>query len=263
MKQLFHDHETLKRGGVGELSNSRIIRQRIWEKLNAVARPDTRFHMNFAEVIPDFEGSELATDRIVALPAYKASKFAFITPDNCLVDLRARMIAAKIPFVMSTYGIFRGFLLIEPGSVPAGAELYAAWLDGMEHFGKPISLEDITRMGRFDFMVTGASAVSADGVRFGKGHGYFDLEWGMFTDLGLADDQTPVVAAVHDVQVVDDKLHPSETDILVDLIATPTRLIEVERRGRRPRGIKWNLLTPEQIASTPPLRELARMRGIA
>ncbi len=245
------------------MSNSKIIRQRIWEKLNAVARPDTRFHMNFAEVIPDFEGSAAATDRIVALPAYQASKFAFITPDNCLVDLRRRMIEAGRPFVMSTYGIFRGFLLIEPGSVPKGAELYAAWLDGMEHFGKPVSLEDITRMGRFDFMVTGASAVSADGVRFGKGHGFFDLEWGMFTDLGIADDQTPVVAAVHDVQVVEDKLHPSETDILVDLIATPTRLITVERRGRRPRGIKWNLLTPEQIASTPPLRELARMRGIA
>jgi 5-formyltetrahydrofolate cyclo-ligase len=112
-------------------------------------------------------------------------------------------------------------------------------------------------------MATGASAVSVDGVRFGKGHGYFDLEWGMFTDLGLADDQTPVVACVHDVQVVEDKLHPSETDILVDLIATPTRLVTVERRGRRPRGIKWELLSSEQIQSTPPLRELARMRGIA
>ncbi|MHB1102222.1 MAG: 5-formyltetrahydrofolate cyclo-ligase [Devosia sp.] len=245
------------------MSTSKIIRQRIWEKLYAVARPDTRFHMNFAEVIPDFEGSDLATDRIVALPAYKESKFAFITPDNCLVDLRRRMIAAGKPFVMSTYGIFRGFLYVEPGSVPKGAELYAAWLDGMEHFGRPVSLEEITRMGRFDLMVTGASAVSVDGVRFGKGHGYFDLEWGMFTDLGLADDQTPVVAAVHDVQVVEDKLHPSETDILVDLIATPTRLVTVERRGRRPRGIKWHLLTKEQIAATPPLGELAHMRGIA
>ncbi len=219
--------------------------------------------MNFAEVIPDFVGSELATDRITALAAYKASKFAFITPDNCLVDLRRRMIEAGMPFVMSTYGIYRGFLYIEPGSVPKGAELYAAWLDGMEHFGRPVTLEEITRKGRFDFMVTGASAVSVDGVRFGKGHGFFDLEWGMFTDLGLADDNTPVVASVHDVQVVEDKLHPSETDILGDMIATPTRLVEVERRGRRPRGIKWDLLTPNQIADTPPLRELARMQGVA
>ncbi|MDR3473167.1 MAG: 5-formyltetrahydrofolate cyclo-ligase [Devosia sp.] len=245
------------------MSNSKLVRERIWSKLKPVAKPDTRFHLNFGEVIPDFEGSALATDRIVALDAYKASRFAFITPDNCLVDLRRRMLEAQKPFVMSTYGIFRGFLYVEPGSVPKDAELYAAWLDGMEHFGRPISLEEITRMGRFDFMVTGASAVSIDGVRFGKGHGFFDLEWGMFTDLGLADDQTPVIAAVHDVQVVDDKLHPSETDILVDTIATPTRLLTVERRGRRPRGVKWDLVTPEQLESTPPLRELARLRGIA
>jgi 5-formyltetrahydrofolate cyclo-ligase len=245
------------------VSNSKLVRERIWGKLKGVAKPDTRFHLNFGEVIPDFEGSEAATDRITALPEYQASKFAFITPDNCLVELRRRMLAEGKPFVMSTYGIFRGFLYVEPGSVPKGAELYAAWLDGMEHFGRPITLEEITKMGRFDFMVTGASAVSVDGVRFGKGHGFFDLEWGMFTDLGLADDNTPVVAAVHDVQVVEEKLHPSETDILVDTIATPTRLITVERRGRRPRGVKWELLSPEQLQSTPPLRELAHMRGIA
>ena len=43
------------------------------------------------------------------------------------------------------------------------------------------------------------SAVSLDGVRFGKGHGFFDLEWGMFTELGIVDDSTPVAAVVHEV----------------------------------------------------------------
>lgn len=245
------------------MSTSKIVRQRIWTKLKDVAKPDTRFHLNFGEVIPDFEGSERATDRIVDLPMYKSCKYAFITPDNCLVDLRRRMIAAGIPFVMSTYGIYRGFIVIEPGMVPKGAELYAAWLDGMEHFGRPISLAEIARRGRFELMVTGASAVSMDGVRFGKGHGFFDLEWGMFTDLGIVDETTPVVAIVHDVQVVEDKLHPSATDILVDYIATPTRMIEVGRRAKRPHGVKWELLEPSQIAETPPIQELQRMRGLA
>ncbi|MFT3974072.1 MAG: 5-formyltetrahydrofolate cyclo-ligase [Amaricoccus sp.] len=245
------------------MSKPSLIRQQIWGRLHDVARPDTRFHLNFAEVIPDFEGSEAATDRVAALPAYRDSRFAFVTPDNCLVDLRRRMIAAGKPFVMSTYGIYRGFLLVEPGMVPEGAELYAAWLDGMEHFARPVSLAEIAARGRFDFMVTGASAVSIDGVRFGKGHGFFDLEWGMFTDLGLADETTPVVAVVHDCQVVGEPLTPSATDILVDLIATPTRLIEVGRRAHRPRGIRWDLLDPEQLAATPPLRELQRMQGLA
>lgn len=244
------------------MSTSKIIRQRIWSRLRDVARPDTRFHLNFGEVIPDFVGSEAATEHVVAMPAYTSCKYAFITPDNCLVDLRRRMIAAGIPFVMSTYGIYRGFLLMEPGMVPKGAELYAAWLDGMEHFGRPISLEETAKRGRFDLMVTGASAVSVDGVRFGKGHGFFDLEWGMFTDLGMVDEATPVVAVVHDVQVVEDKLHPSATDILVDFIATPTRMIKVERRAKRPHGVKWELLEKEQIDVTPPLQELRRMQGL-
>jgi 5-formyltetrahydrofolate cyclo-ligase len=112
-------------------------------------------------------------------------------------------------------------------------------------------------------MVTGASAVSVDGVRFGKGHGFFDLEWGMFTDLGLVDERTPVAAVVHDCQVVQEKLIPSETDILVDWIATPGGLLEVPRRARRPSGVKWPLLDPRQIEETPPLKELQRIQGLA
>ncbi|WP_375691822.1 5-formyltetrahydrofolate cyclo-ligase [Pseudooceanicola sp. LIPI14-2-Ac024] len=228
-----------------------------------MARPDTRFHLNFAEVIPDFEESEAAIDRLVADPAYQASQFAFITPDNCLADLRRRMIEDGKTFVMSTYGIYRGFLLLDPATIPEGAALYASWLDGMEHFGTPITLEEIARRGRFDYLVTGASAVSVNGVRFGKGHGFFDLEWGMFTDLGLVDETTPVHAVVHDVQLVEDHLQPSETDILVDTIFTPSQAYRVERRAKRPRGVKWPLLDPKQIDDTPPLQELQRIQGLA
>lgn len=244
------------------MSRARTVREQIWEKLRPVAKPDSRFHLNFAEVIPDFEGSEQATDRLVQQPFYTAGRYAFVTPDNGLVELRRRMLEAGKTLVVSTYGIYRGFVLLEPDKVPPGQALYAAWLDGLEYFGRPITLAEIAERGRFDFMVTGASAVSLDGVRFGKGHGFFDLEWGMFTEIGIVDEATPVAALVHDVQVVQEKLLPSETDILVDAIATPTRFIAVER-GRRPRGIKWNLLSPEQLAATPPLLELHRLRGMS
>ncbi|MEZ5826061.1 MAG: 5-formyltetrahydrofolate cyclo-ligase [Geminicoccaceae bacterium] len=245
------------------MTSSKAIREKIWTRLHDVARPDTRFHLNFAEVIPDFEGSEAATDRLVQEEAYRKSEFAFITPDNCLVDLRRRMIEERKPFVMSTYGIYRGFLFLDPAKVPVKDALYAAWLDGMEHFGEPITLAEISRRGRFDYMVTGASAVSVNGVRFGKGHGFFDLEWGMFTDLGLVGEETPVHAVVHDVQLVEDQLQPSETDILVDKIFTPSGGHTVGRRARRPSGVKWSLLDPRQIAQTPPLQELQRLQGLA
>lgn len=244
------------------MAQPRVIRQRIWDSLKAVARPDTRFHMSFSEFIPDFEGVEQATDRIAELDAWKAMKLAFVTPDNSMTELRRRLIAEGKAFVMSTYNMQRGFLYMAPGIVPAEAAPFAAWLDGMEHFARRIDLAELTTIGRFDFLATGASAVTSDGIRFGKGHTYFDLEWGMFTDLGLVDEKTPVAAIVHDVQVVDEQLSPSETDIQVDYIATPSRLATVERRSRRPRGIKWDDLARDEILGTPPLKELAHMRGI-
>jgi 5-formyltetrahydrofolate cyclo-ligase len=247
---------------LSSMTSAKLIRDKIWLRLHEVAKPDSRYHMFFSEVIPDFKDSEKAIDRIVALPAFTSSKLAFITPDNCLVDLRRRLIEAGTPFVMSTYGIYRGFLYMAKGMVPKGAELYAAWLDGMEHFARPISLEEINRLGEIDIMVTGASAVSMDGVRVGKGHGFFDLEWGMFSDLELVNEKTPVITVVHDVQLVEDKLQPGATDIAVDFIATPTKLIEVQRRTKRPHGIKWELLDPIQIELTPPIQELQRMRGL-
>jgi 5-formyltetrahydrofolate cyclo-ligase len=245
------------------MAQARVVRQRIWDSLKAVARPDTRFHMSFSEFIPDFSGVEQATDRIVALPVVRNSTLAFVTPDNSMTELRRHLIVEGKAFVMSTYNMQRGFLYMAPGAAPKDAAPFAAWLDGMEHFARPVSLEDLTAIGRFDFLATGASAVTKDGIRFGKGHTYFDLEWGMFTDLGLVDETTPVAAIVHDVQVVDEHLSPSGTDIQVDYIATPNALSIVERQDRRPRGIKWDQLTRTEILETPPLKELARMRGLA
>jgi 5-formyltetrahydrofolate cyclo-ligase len=246
----------------GEVPSSRAtqIRQQIWQKLRPVAKPDSRFHLNFAEYIPDFIDSERAIDRLVAQPFYHHGRYAFVTPDNGLVDLRRRMLDDGKTLVVSTYGIHRGFVLLDPSTLAPGESRYAAWLDGLEHFGRPVTLADLAARAPFDFMVTGASAVSLNGVRFGKGHGFFDLEWGMFTDLGLAGDTTSVTAVVHDVQVVEDALIPGATDILVDHIATPTRFITTAR-GARPHGIQWHLLRPEQLADTPPLRELQAIQG--
>jgi len=242
------------------MSRAKAIRQQIWERLRPVAKPDSRFHLDFANVIPDFLGSELAIQRLIAQPFYRDSHYAFVAPDNGLAELRRRMLDDGKTLLVSTYGIHRGFVLLEPARIARNQTLFASWLDGLEYFGSRISLEEIANRGRFDFMATGASAVSVNGVRFGKGHGFFDLEWGMFTDIAVADERTRVIAVVHDVQVVEENLDPSETDILVDAIATPTRYFDV-KRGQRPKGIKWELLEPEQLSATPPLQELRRMQG--
>jgi 5-formyltetrahydrofolate cyclo-ligase len=79
--------------------------------------------------------------------------------------------------LMTTYAIRRGFWLLDPKSFPSDKYLYAATLDGMERFGAPVTLEQIKRdLAVVDYMITGAGAINEEGIRFGKGHGFFDAE---------------------------------------------------------------------------------------
>lgn len=247
------------------MSASFVVREQVWDGLRAVARPDARFHLRFADFIPDFEGSAAAIDRLLALPAFATARHVFVTPDNSLVELRRRLLVAGVSLVVSSYNMARGFYGLRPGTVPAGHELYAAWLDGVEHFGQPLSLAELAVLGPFDAVVTGASAVAASGVRFGRGHGYFDLEWRIFSDMGLVSDRTPVATVVHDVQLLDKRLFPGPDDVLVDWICTPSRALAVPRNGLRPRprGVPWDQIDPEQCQANPALQELRRAAGLA
>ncbi len=244
------------------MSNAPVPPEKLVDGLQSVAVPDARFHNRFSEFIPDFEGSSQAIDRLFDLSACARARHVFVTPDNSLIELRRRFLAAGVNLVVSSYNMARGFVVLRPGCVPAGHELYGAWLDGMAHFGEPVSLERLAAMGPFDFVATGASAVSNSGVRFGRGHGFFNLEWQIFSAMGLVDNRTPLAAVVHDVQVLDKKLFASPEDVLVDWICTPTRTLQVARDAQRPRGVAWKDVSPEQIAAIPALAELRRSMGL-
>ena len=248
---------------VGPPPDHRADREQLRAGLAAVARPDSRFHLQFGDFIPDFDGSAAATDRALALPACAVARHVFVTPDNSLIDLRRRLMVAGTSLVVSSYNMARGFYLLAPGCVPPAQALYAAWLDGIEHFGRAVTLADLASLGPFGFVATGASAVAASGVRFGRGHGYFDLEWRIFSDMGLVGERTPVVTLVHDVQLLDKRLYPSPNDVLADWICTPTRTLAVQRDAPRPRGVPWPEISPEQVAANPALQELQRAAGLA
>src|SRR5207245_2353951 len=179
----------------------------------------------------------------------------FVTPDNNLQGLRAALLREGRPMLMTTYGIYRGFVFFPPGTVPEDSIEFASSLDGAERFGLSYDLAAVRSLGRLDFLVTGASAVNGDGIRFGKGHGYFDVEWALFRDIGLAGEDSPVVACVHDVQYVEEELDSRETDTLVDWVLTPTRTIHVERRREKTRGLPWKLYGRTPTAAHRALKE--------
>lgn len=270
------------------------VRARVWAPLRAVAVPDSRFNLDFGEYITDFAGSARATDRLCALLCYRDARVLFVAPDNCLEDLRRRALRAGKRLLVTTYGIRRGFVLLDPAEVKArwaalvggegdddaggdaGWVWFAATLDGMERLGRPVTLQQI-REGihhhgdekdagagaAIPLMVTGTGAVNDRGVRFGKGHGYFDLEWAMLGAVGAIDlRETRAVALIHDCQLLlGEKLRPEPFDTVCDFVVTPERTVAVDGAQKPTCGILWDMLQEGMLEDIPPLRELKEMQG--
>jgi 5-formyltetrahydrofolate cyclo-ligase len=234
-----------------------------WKELRKVARPDSRYHWDFTRFIPDFEGSEVCAQLLAGIDAYAGlgDRRAFVTPDNCLDHVRSRLLRDAHPFVMTTFSLARGFLEVQPGSVPDGEYTYAGSIDGANRLGGHVSLEGLRTGSSFALVITGCSVVSRNGVRFGKGHGYFDVEWAILSELGKTDEATSVVAVCHDTQVIDDDLDPDPHDTIVDWIITPTRAIEVHHEPREPGRIRWDLLARAGKEGVPVLEELRQLVG--
>ncbi|ETS81792.1 hypothetical protein PFICI_06794 [Pestalotiopsis fici W106-1] len=253
------------------------VRARIWTDLRQVAVPDSRFHYDFGEYITDFSGSAAATARLEALPCYNTeagaatsggSSTIFITPDNCLEDLRRHALLAGRPILVTTYGIRRGFWLLDPAAILAagwreklgggdGWAWYAATLDGMERVGRAVSLADLVAEGiKVPIMVTGTGAINTRGIRFGKGHGFFDLEWGMLFSIGAITTKTVAISVVHDCQLLLEDLMPDVFDTVCDYVITPTRVVEVRGAQKPTCGILYDRLQPGMLEDIPPLAEL-------
>nr|WP_321981284.1 5-formyltetrahydrofolate cyclo-ligase [uncultured Cohaesibacter sp.] len=235
------------------------VRERVWRELRKVAVPDSRFHFDFGEFIADFEGGEEAVQRLVDHEFYQNSNYIFITPDNCLDRLRLKALVDGKKVLMTTYSIKRGFWLLDPAKIAPELYLYASTLDGMERVGQPVSLKDLAEMPKVDYMVTGTGAINTKGIRFGKGHGFFDSEWGMLYQIGRISTDTPSAAVVHDCQLLEEELTPDVYDTVADAIFTPTRTITVDGPHKPTCGILWDRLDPVMFETIPPLQELKAM----
>ena len=153
------------------------------------------------------------------------------------------------------------FSRIQPGEVPPEKYNFAATAGGMKQLAEPMDLDDRTKI---DVVVIGSSAVNPEtGMRVGKGEGFAELEYGMMRQLGMIDEDTPVITTVHDSQVISENFPPKgknlmKHDVPVDIIVTPTQTIHVDKSKQpaKPKGIYWDLLSREKLATIRVLQEL-------
>ncbi|XP_053256052.1 methenyltetrahydrofolate synthase domain-containing protein isoform X6 [Podarcis raffonei] len=141
---------------------------------------------------------------------------------------------------------------VDPDKPLEGIRLAA--LQGVRDYSVPVGLDAKVHV---DLVVVGSVAVSEKGFRIGKGEGFADLEYAMMVSMGAVREDTVVVTAVHDCQVVDipeDLL--GNHDLTVDYILTPTRIIKTGCNHPKPQGILWHKISHEMLGKIPVLKNL-------
>lgn len=189
------------------------------------------------------------------MDAYMGAKRIFVPPDSAQFEVRLNILQDGKSLVMATPRLRDGFYKVD---LSVEEDLWPRVIksSGIRRWGKKLKT-DKSEIGKIDLLVTGAVGVSLEGERIGKGSGYFDWEYAILREVGCIDEKTKVIAVVHDLQVFD-RIPWQHKDISVDIIVTPTRIMEVESSRSRPTGIEWQGLDRHTIAAMRPLRELAR-----
>ncbi|MCL4466949.1 MAG: hypothetical protein M1389_13155 [Chloroflexi bacterium] len=238
------------------MNEREAIRKRVWGELRCVAKPDSRFHWDFTAFIPDFEGSANCAATIREMGKFRDAQTILVTPDNNLASLRAYCLTDHKTLVVPTYALSRGFWQITREDVPPGHEEFAATLDGLERFARPYPVEAVGPGAGPTLLITGASVINTEGVRISSDPSYFDLEWLILRTLGMVNAETPIVAAVHDCQLVEWPCEPQPVGSIADVIVTPTRVFQTSQRYRKPDQIVWEHLAWDVIREVPMLMAL-------
>jgi len=225
------------------------VRERVWDRL---AAEGVSIGPAF-DRIPNFVGADVAAKRLSELEEWKRARVVKCNPDPPQIPVRLRalydgkLLFSPVPYLTKGYP----YLRIDPEKLAArGVDFEtAATAQGFLEFGEPIDFES---MPKLDFCVVGCVAVTRRGGRTGKGAGFADLEQGVFRELKLVDERTPIAATVHSSQVVDEADVVMEAhDSALDFIATERELIVTRTPYPQPRGVDWSKVRPDQFADIP------------
>lgn len=235
------------------------LRAEVWPALREVAVPDPLLGFAFDDFIADFAGSPACVEQLRALAPYRAAHTVFITPDGSTAALRAAALADGKTLLVTTFGIADGFRRVRPDDLPDGGPRQAATMEWLTQRAPEVALADLAGAD-VGVLVTGAGAITRGGLRLGKGHGYFDLEWAMLSEVGGLAPEPLVVGVVHDCQVVDAEVPAAAHDVPVDVVLTGTRTL-TSRVAERPTGrVDWSLLSDDRVRRIPPLVDLALLQ---
>lgn len=229
------------------------IRESIWKILQK--KKVVRFPGAVGR-IPNFTGAEACAKQLAETRYWKAARILKINPDSPQRAIRQKALADGKTLYMAVPRLRseKPFIELDPKKLKC-SPYAASSIKGASQYGRPVTLAQVRRI---DLVVCGSVAVNRDGARVGKGGGYSDLEFALLTQEKKIGRRTPIVTAVHPLQVLDEEIPMTEHDIPLSAIITPNDVIEIDPRYSRPKGIYWSMLAPEKIDDIPVLKQSRR-----
>ncbi|MEM7479834.1 MAG: 5-formyltetrahydrofolate cyclo-ligase [Acidobacteriota bacterium] len=250
-----HRHDRDAGGSPAVLERKAALRQRIWRRLDVAG---IRRFPNPENRIPNFVGAEQAAERLRDTAPWQRAATLKANPDSPQWPVRQRALEdGKVLFMaVPRLAEENPFFLLDPEDL-ADTPRRASSIKGASASARTVPLAE---MSPVDLVVTGCVAVEESGARLGKGGGFSDLEFALASAAGLIGPRTMIATTVHEKQVLPTGEIPmTDHDVPLDWIVTPERTIECRPGAlRRPRGIRWQELTEEKIASIPLLTRLRR-----
>ncbi len=231
------------------------VREAIWRLLQE--QKVSRFPGAYGR-IPNFVGAEAAAARLLELDAWRLAKAIKANPDlpqrpvRRLALEQAKRLYMAVPRLRS----MKPFIELDPAHLES-SPFEASSIGGASSAGRPVRVEELPTI---DLIVCGSVAVTLEGARLGKGGGYSDLEFGLLIEANKITRRTTIVTTVHPLQIVEDRFDVLPHDIPVDVIVTPDEILRISPRYPRPKGIYWDLLRAEKLASVPLLGALRPIR---
>ncbi len=232
----------------------RRIREYVWNLLEK--RNIARFPRPVYGRIPNFIGADKAAYNLSQMSVWQRSRIVKVNPDAPQQPVRLQALLQGKTLIMPTPKIRKGFILLDPETIPQNMLRKAATIRGAFVLGKIFDKEKALELPKIDLIVTGSVAVDKYGSRIGKGGGYAELEYAIFRELDKVNEDTPVITTIHDLQLIDRRLPREIHDLPVDIVVTPTRIIKTIEPYPKPKGIYWEILDKDKINNIPILKWL-------
>lgn len=207
--------------------------------------------------IPNFIGAEKAASLLTRLDLWRSAQVIKVNPDSPQAPVRRLVLMSNMILIMPTPKLRNGFLLLEPSRIDKKDYSFASTIKGAFLYGRKIKPMDLPKI---DLVVAGSVVVNEQGERIGKGGGYSELEWAIAREFKKVNEDTPIVTTIHDIQLIKDVFETAPYDLPMDYIVTPSRVLSIRRKREKPKGIYWELISPERIDEIPILREMHSQR---